>query len=176
MWLWIALGGLAGLVVVVVVVGLCLPEVYRAKGRLDVELPPEAVWELVADFERHPLSATMARGVERLPDEAAGPAWREDIGSSTITVRTVEAVPHERLVRQMTDSVVPMTATWSFAIEPRGAGSRVWIDNETVIRRGTWHVPIFRVIMTVTRGAERGVEAYLKQLGGELEGTAVDWE
>jgi hypothetical protein len=158
------------------VVGSLLPASYQAKGRLDVELPPEAVWRLVSDFEKHPMAAKMARRVERLPDEAGLAVWKEDLGSSTVTVRTVESRPPARLVRRMEDSVVPMTADWTIAIEPRGEGSRLWIENRTEIRRGTWHVPIFRLIMTVSRGAERGVEAYLQQLGGELGRAAVAWE
>jgi hypothetical protein len=176
MWLGIALGGLVGLVIVVFVVGSLLPSVYAAKGRLDVALPPQDVWRLVSDFEKHPLAAKMARSVERLPDEDGRAVWKEDLGSSVVTVRTVEAREPERLVRRMQDSVVPMSADWTLSIEPRGAGSRLWIENRTEIRRGTWHVPIFRLIMTVSRGAERGVEAYLKQIGGELGQAAVAWE
>lgn len=176
MWIGIGLGGLVGLVVFVVIVGLCLPESYRAKGRLDVGLPPEAVWKLISDFEAHPISANMARSVEALPDVDGLPSWNEDIGSTVITVTTVEEVAPQRLVRRMTDRIVPMTATWSFRIEPLDSGSRIWVENQTEIRRGTWHVPIFRLMMTMTRGAEKGVEAYLKQLGGELSGTPVQWE
>lgn len=170
-WLWIALGALLALVGTVVIVGLCLPETYRAKGRADLSLSPEALWAALQDVERHPLAASMARGVTREGETA----WVEDLGSTSVRWETVEADRPRRLVRVGRDSVVPMTARWELVIEPLDGGSRLWIDARIDLRRGTWHVPIFRVLITLTRGAERGVEQYLAGLAGDAA-LDVRWE
>lgn len=179
MGLWI-LAGLAGalvaLVVVVVIVGHRLPDTYTAYGTVELDLSPAELWAELADFEKHPRGAKMVRGVERLPDVDGRPSWTENLGSSVVTWTAVEWDPPRRMVCEARDSTVPMTARWVTEIAPREGGSRLLLENETHIRSGTWHVPIFRVIMTLTSGARRGMTDYLRSVAPGFEPGAVAWK
>lgn len=175
MWIWISLGSLVALVSFVLLVGLLLPDTYRARGSVLLAAPPDAVWAELLDAERHPHAGRMARSVERLPDEGGRAVWIEDIGESRVRVVTVEAVENERLVRELADGVVPMTARWTVELSAAQGGTRLVLENRTVIRRGTWHVPLFRVLMTLTRGAEKGVAEWVDGIEPGA-GKRIDWE
>ncbi len=162
MWIWIALALLA-VIVCAVIVGALLPPDFRAAGTCDVDLAPEPLWAALSDIERHPMAAKMARSVQVLPQEDGLPVWVEDLGSSKVRVRTTRAEPPTLLVRELADQVVPMTARVELRIEPRGGGSRVYLTNHTRVSRGTWHVPLFRLLLTITPGLRSGMRAWLQQ-------------
>lgn len=166
-WAWIV-GGLVVLVLVPFVVGSLLPERYTAHVVARYDKPPAELWKALTDPRAVPCGGKMARSVELLDDEDGRPVWREDLGSSVTTIRTAESRPSERLVLELSDSVVPMTARWELAIEPDGpdgSGSRITAHNETVVASGTWHVPLFRFILKVLNAAEKGVADYLRRAG-----------
>ena len=79
------------------------------------------------------------------------------------------------LVRRMADQVVPMTATLVVEVDPEGNGSRLMVRNHTVIKRGTWHVPVFRTLMSLTGGVKMGIRAYVEQLVGG-DAVRLCWE
>ena len=179
MWLWILLG-LAGcfvaLLLIVTIVGKNLPDTYTASGSVVVDLPPDERWAQLANFEDRPRAVGMAKGVERLPDVAGKPAWTENLGQTVVTWTAVEWDPPHRMVCEAKDSVVPMTARWVTEIEAHEGGSRLLLDNETRIADGTWHVPIFRVMMTLTDGAKRGMTDYLRSIEPSFDPKSVAWE
>ena len=175
MWIWIAAASLLGLVALVFLVGTLLPERTRARGRLDVPLSPAEVWRRLADFERHPMSAGMCRGTERLPDENGLPVWIEDLGSSKFRVQTVEAEEPRRIVRRMTDQVVPMTARSVIELEAIGSGTRLTMETDVTLARGTWHVPVMRVTLALFRGVRGGIKGYLGRIAGAGSSVPV-WE
>jgi hypothetical protein len=164
---WLILLGAAVVLVVVVVggafaVGSMLGEEVTSSVSMTFAHPPHAVWDGIADYENNPVSASMRRETIALPDEANGPAWQEDIGSSVITVRTLESEAPARVVRSFADGVVPMTARVEYLIEPEGGGATVTMNSVTTIKDGTWHVPIFRVMQRLAPDA--GSRAYLSEL------------
>jgi hypothetical protein len=179
MWTWIlfaGVGGLVALVLIVPLVGARLPDTYRAAGTVTLERTPTELWDELVDFAAHPRAGKMARGVELLPDVDGRPSWLEDLGQSQVTWTVVEWDAPRRLVCEARDSVVPMTARWETDIEDLGGSSRLVLRNVTVIRPGTWHVPVFRVIMTLTGGARRGMTDYLRTVDETFDPTAVAWE
>ncbi len=161
-----------GLVLLPAIVGLLLPEKYEATVQAEFDKTPEEVWALLEDVERNPGSGAMARSVEMLPEEEwrdGLPAWIEDIGSTRIQVQTVVMDKPRSLVRELEDQIVPMRARWSIALEPHGEeGTLVTATNETIIAKGTWHVPLFRCMMFFMNGARRGLVHYLTRLGTSL--------
>lgn len=179
MWLSILLG-LAGvlvaLIVLVAVVGSRLPDTYRASGTVELARPPAELWRELADFERHPRAGSMAKRVERLPDVDGKPSWKEDLGSSVVTWTALEWDPPRRMVCEGRDSTLPMTARWATEIQPTEGGSRLVLENEIVIRDGTWHVPVFRVVMTLTGAARKGLTDYLRSVDPGFDPGAVAWE
>ena len=179
MWLWILLGLLGGIIAVcliIMIVGNRLPDTYRASGSVVVSVSPEALWEQLANFEERPRAVKMARSVERLADSEGKPVWKEDLGQSVVTWKAVEWNPPHRMVCEAQDSVVPMTARWVTEIHPHEGGARVVLNNETRIAEGTWHVPVFRVLMTLTHGARRGMTDYLRSIEPSFDPQAVVWE
>lgn len=173
-WLWLSIF----LVLVVLaalpfVVGTFLPDTYTGEVRLTVNRPPADVWKRLTDFQKYPLSGAMCKAAEPLPDEQEQPAWTEDINESILTITTQELSEGKRLKRHLRDSVVPMTADWEIEITPIEGGSRVVARHTTVIRHGTWHTPLFRILVGSMGGATEGMKDYLKRVadgtGGEVK-------
>ncbi|QDU69830.1 SRPBCC family protein [Engelhardtia mirabilis] len=170
----IGLAIIVGLPVLVVIVGLMLPAATDMVGTVRLAVPPDVLWQRLLDGEHYPVSCAMARGVEVQPTEHAGPAWLEDIGHSKVQVRTLEADPPRRLVRSLGDTTVSMSAQWTFSILPDGEGSLVSLENHTIVDRGTWQVPFFRVMTRVFGAARKGMEQYVRSLAGG-EDLQFDW-
>ncbi|MHC5024633.1 MAG: SRPBCC family protein [Planctomycetota bacterium] len=167
-WILFIVGGLLALAAVILVVGSLLPATYRGQATMTVPSPPQLVWAELENFEKHPISGRMTRAVQRLPDHEGLACWTEDLGSSIVTVRTLESEPGTRLVRQMSDSVVPMRARSEIRLEPVESGCRVTGEQTIHVRHGTWHVPLFRIILTVSGGAKRAVRDYVRRIAGAL--------
>ena len=167
-WVLIILGGLIGLIALAFIVGSLLPAHYAGSVTVSIPHAPAAVWAELMSVEKHPIGGRMVRAVQRLPDHHGLACWTEDLGQSIVTVRTVEAEPPSRVVREMNDSVVPMTARAEIRLEPAGAGCTVTGEHRITVRHGTWHVPIFRIMLTITGGAKRGVRDYLRRVSRAL--------
>jgi hypothetical protein len=173
-WLWIA-AGVVGFVVLTTLLGLCLPEKYAARVQGTLKRPPEEVWAALLDFHKHPMTGRMVKRIEVLPDAKGLPSWVEDMGHTRITVTTVQADAPTHLVRELKDQVVPMTARIEFHLERIDEGCRVTAVNEVYIRRGTWHVPIFRLIFTLTGALKKGVKDIFSGLARDF-GDCVRFE
>ncbi len=173
-WWLILLGAAIALIVILVggmfAVGSALGEDVTSSVSMNYTQPPEVVWAAMADYERNPVSASMRRETMPLPDENDGPAWKEDIGSTVITVRTGESEAPKRLLRFFEDAVVPMTARVEYFLEPDGEGTTVTMNSLTTVKNGTWHVPMFRVILRLAPDA--GSVAYLSDLRAHLNADA----
>ena len=57
---------------------------------------------------------------------------------------------------------------WSYTLEPAEAGCTLTIDGETYIRSGTWHVPIFRVMMVLGGGVKKGLDIQIDMIADTL--------
>jgi len=174
---WLILLGAAVMLVVLtiggaVAIGSMIGEEFTSTVSMSFNHPPETVWDAIADYERNPVSATMRRKTTPLPDDENGPAWEEDIGSSVITVRTLEAEEGARVVRLFRDGVVPMTSRVEYLIEPEGEGTKVTMDSLTTIKDGTWHVPLFRVMLSLM--PDGGSLAYLTGLRANLNAASQE--
>lgn len=163
----IILGGLAVLLLAVFAVGFMLPERYDATVSVIFTSPPEKVWAAVSDYQAHPMASGQRKSTQKQPDEGGLPVWVEDYGPHQVTVRTVSATAPAHLKRHMTDNVVPMSVDWELRIDPANGGSRVTATSQTTVRRGTWHVPIFRVILKMG-GAEKSIRDYWSSIAKTL--------
>lgn len=165
MWIWIVATPVA-LVLVAYVAGFFLPAVYTATKTVTFEMSREELLRRMQDPERHPMCAAMCKRVEVLPRENGLGVWIEHMGSSSLRIRDVELdVAAGRVVRELTDTVVPFTARVELQVEEVGPDkSQVTFDNHVEIALGTWHVPLFRVTMTLFGGARSGIDGYSKSL------------
>lgn len=157
--LWIGIT-IFGLIALVMVGGMFLPDRYEAHVVVKVNKSPEAVWAAISDFEKYPLMGAMRKTTQRLPDENGLPVWIEDAGETRVRVQVVAATPPSHIKWVFGDQVVPMRASSETRIEPVDGGSLITTNSETTITSGTWHVPVFRVILWLTAAHEKGVRDY----------------
>jgi hypothetical protein len=139
---------------------------------VELDRKPQEVWDALQDIEKNAVTGKMRKRLELLPGSDGRPSWLEDIGSTKILVTTEEAEPPVKLRRHLADQVVPMTADFEVALEETLTGCRVTASNVTIIRAGTWHVPVFRVIMKLTGGGRSQLKSFWIELAKNL-GTTV---
>lgn len=164
-WIGIAI---VALIALVMVGGMFLPDRYDARVVMKLNKPPEAVWAAVMDYQKHPISGAMRKATQKLPDENGLPVWIEDMGDTRLRVQVVAATPPNHIKWVFGDQVVSMTASSETRIEPAGGGCVITTESFTTIRSGTWHVPIFRVILWLTRAHEKGVRDYWASIAQSL--------
>src|SRR5262245_38885571 len=99
--LLVVLGVLAALLLVVVVMGLLLPQAHRASRSVQLARPPEEVWEVVTDFAGGAGWRDGVTLVEMLPPQDGRTVFREtsDFGPLTLIVDASE--PPRRLVTRI---------------------------------------------------------------------------
>ncbi len=155
-WLLIIGGVLVALVAIPFVVGMTLSAPFEFKADRTINYPPEAVWAAPNDFQSILMSGRQCRGTESIESEGGLLAWREDMGPSVATIETLESDEPRRVVRRLSDSVVPMTMRCEYTITPTENGCKLSVVVDGTIERGTWHVPLFRFTVKVLgMGQER---------------------
>ena len=175
MWEWII-----GILLVVVAVPLAIyifgalqPGVFRGEASGVVKAPPETVFREILDLKRFPLSGSMMKSREDLPEEDGKTRWKENTGISEITGTVSETDAPRRVIFDLHDKRVNMTSHWVVDLEPaEGGGTKVKIEQTGLIRLGSFHAPMFRFIMRRGGGAVTGPRDLIKRLtaahsGGE---------
>ena len=167
--IWFALGGFAGLLFLVFVIGMFMPERYVGLAQVTYDKSADDVWTALLDYDRNPMTGKMKKSVQTQSIENDLPVWTEEMRSrEVITVKTIEADRPQHMVREMTSISVPMTSRWTYTLEPLGEGCKLTMDGETTIRSGTWHVPIFRVMMKLGGGVKKGLDIQMNMVAESL--------
>jgi hypothetical protein len=166
-WIYIIFAIVFGVPLAMMLIGLLMPERYEARVKAFLDASPDRVWNALEDFRNIPLTGKMRKKTEALPDVGGLPSWEEDMGQTTVTVVTEASRRPNYLKRRMTDRVVPMTTESEISLESELSGCRLTARSVTVIRSGTWHVPIFRVMVGLG-GARSGLRDYVKRLATNL--------
>lgn len=162
-WLLIVGGTLAGLVALVVVIGYTLPVKHVASSSIELDAPPERVWERITDVSAFPQWRKDVKSVEIVQRAAAGPVWREQSGDGTITYETVESVPPRRLVSRIHDRSLPFGGTWTFDLTPTPRGTRLTIRED-----GEVYNPVFRFASRFVLGHDATIRKYVAALETSL--------
>src|SRR5258706_4330248 len=159
--LLVILAVLAVLVAIPGVVGLRLPSDFESTGEVRLPLAPSAAWAAITDVTRFRMTRAR-KPVERLPDVAGLPCWREfPAGTGTsMLVETVELSPDTRLVRTMKDEIAPVSVRLELDISADGEGSRVKAVEKLRVEARGLRAPYFRFAMKLA-GAGAGSRAYL---------------
>jgi uncharacterized protein YndB with AHSA1/START domain len=169
MWALITVVGLIALIALIVLVGYLMPVRYEGRAVVEYDRSVQQVWHALQDVETHPMTGWAMKSVEALPADEGRPAWREDMGhGEVITVRTSTYEPPGRMVRDMSAGAVKMSSRWDYTLEPAGPGCRVSLSGVTDIERGTWHTPIFRLMMVVGGGVKKGLDTQLDMVASTL--------
>lgn len=161
LWPLAVLAGLALLVVVAAVWGAFLPATHRAARSARYVRPPAEVWAAIADYPGQPSWRPDVAAVERLPDRHGHEVWREqDAHGGGIPYETLESAPPARLVRRIVDAGMAFGGTWTMVLTPDGAGTRLAVTEDGVVRN-----VVFRFLVHVVFGTTRTMDTYLVNLG-----------
>ena len=160
---WILIGALilAGILVLVVIIGALLPKQHTASRSITVNASPETVWKLISG---PPTWRPDVKSYEELPVQNGHRMWREtDKHGQTITYEQIEASEPKRMVMKIADPKLPFGGTWTFDIEPNTQGCSL-----TITENGEVYNPIFRFVSRFVMGHTATIDAYLTALKANL--------
>lgn len=160
----------AGLGLIVVVIGYMLPVQHVATVAAHVAGTPEQVWEALTDVAAYPNWRGDVTSVAMMPSDSGHVAWREHGKNDAISYAIEQAERPRRLVTRITDTSLPFGGSWEYLIIPEGTGSRVQITEH-----GEVYNPVFRFVSRFIMGHSGTATAYLKSLTA-LFGTAPEPE
>lgn len=163
-WLWITGGivaGLVGLVILMVVIGYCLPKGHVARRQATFRQPPSAIWETITNYDALATWRPDVKKVERLPNRDGSPCWREFWGGDAITFVQAETNRPTRLVVRIADDKLPFGGRWEYNLTGTADGGTLL----TISEIGEVYNPVFRFISFFFLGHHGSLEKYLKALG-----------
>lgn len=161
---------LAGILILITVIGYLLPKEHTVTREARFHQPPEAVWKAITDIDAMPSWRQGLKSVKRLPDKNGLPAWIETLDSGIIPLETQTSLPPLRLVVRIADPKLPFGGTWTYEISPAPEGSSLRIRED-----GEVYNPIFRFVSRFVLGYTATIDAYLKSLGRKFgEQTKVE--
>src|SRR5713226_8135154 len=98
---------LAGVLILVALIGWLLPKDHVATRMGRYHQPPEAIWKAVTDVDAMPTWREGLRSVQRLPDRNGLPAHLEITSDGKIPFETVEMTAPQKLVTRIADPKLP---------------------------------------------------------------------
>ncbi len=147
------------IVAVVMVMGSRLPQEHVATATAEIPAAPQRVWDVIADVGAQPRWRTGLKAVEMLPPEANGPCWNEVQTGQTMALCVDASEPPARRVVRIADPKLPFGGIWTYSLEPAGAGTRVTIREDGIVRPAMW-----RFVSHYILGEDAQVKQYLKDL------------
>jgi Polyketide cyclase / dehydrase and lipid transport len=161
---------LAGILVLITLIGYLLPKEHIVTREARFHQSPEAIWKAITDIDAMPSWRQGLKSVKRLPDKNELPAWVETLDSGTIPLETLTALPPLRLVVRIADPKLPFGGTWTYEITPAPGDCSLRIRED-----GEVYNPIFRFVSRFVVGYSGTLDAYLKSLGRKFgEQTKVE--
>lgn len=170
---WILVAGLVlvGLIVVVVVIGLLLPQRHRASVSRLVPGTPEEVWGVMTDVATFADWRPGLKRTERLEDREGRPVWREHSSTGPMTLEVTVWEPPGKMVTRIADEGLPFGGTWTYELEPAEGGTRV-----TITEDGEIYNPFFRFMARFVFGYEGTARTYLEGLETRMRRGAAGGE
>ncbi len=160
-WILAALLILAGILLLVVLIGALLPRKHVASRSVSLHQPAEAVWNLITG---PPNWRPSVRSYAELPSRDGHRVWSEtDVHGQTVTFETVEMSPPRRWVTRIADPKLPFGGTWTYEITPNSAGCSL-----TITENGEVYNPLFRFVSRFIMGDTATIDAYIKALTAKL--------
>lgn len=145
-WVLWALGILAALAVLVLVVGWLRPAVHTARTEAEYAATPEEVWAVLTDFNSWGEWSDEITAMERLEDRNGHETWLAKGGWGDMPTEVVRREPPAETSASATlETFVDAGAfngTWTYELSPSGTGTRLRITE-----RGEIPNPMFRAMM-----------------------------
>lgn len=160
----IAVAVLAGLVVVVAVVGWSLPVRHRATREATYRVSAERLFALLTTPADFPAWRTGVRSVELLPAGDGPTQFRERSRDGSILYSMVRTVPNREVVTEIADRSLPFGGTWTLLLIPAGDSTTLRITEN-----GEVYNPVFRFVSRVVIGPHATIDRYLRDVGRRFE-------
>lgn len=162
-WLLISVISLAGLLLLIVLIGACLPQKHTVSRTVSLHRPAETVWSLISG---PPSWRPDVTNYQELPPLGDHRLWREtDKHGQTITFEAIESTPPRRLVTRIADLKLPFGGTWTYEIVPTGDSCTL-----TITENGEVYNPLFRFVSRFIMGHTATIDAYLAALNKKVSG------
>jgi uncharacterized protein YndB with AHSA1/START domain len=163
-WVLIVVGSLAALVAVAFIVGSMLPRGHVVSRTLLLKQTPEAVWQVITDYEAIPSWHADIKSVVRMPDRNGRGVVKESFGGMEVTLEDEVVEPPRRLVRRIVDDSLPFGGRWTHEITPTAEGCALKITEDGFVNN-----PLFRLISRLMgqSGSINGVLTSLARKFGE---------
>jgi len=160
-WLLIITLAIAGLLILVVVIGALLPQKHKVSRTVSLHQPAETVWTLISG---PPTWRPDVTSYQQLPLHEGHRMWSEtDKHGQTIPFEAIESVPPHRMVTRIADSKLPFGGTWTYEIVPAGDSCTL-----TITEDGEVYNPLFRFVSRFIIGHTATLDGYLKALSTKL--------
>jgi hypothetical protein len=154
----IILAGVVLAVVVIVVIGLLLPERHVVSRSASFRATPEALYALITGPQQWRPDVVSS---ETLPDTNGKELVRETTSDGrSITYEILDRRPTSSLKRRIATPNLPYSGTWTFSIQPRSGSTVVSITED-----GDVYNPIFRFVSRFILGQTHTIDTYLRALG-----------
>jgi hypothetical protein len=154
----IAIGIVAGLLLLPVVVGMALPKAHTSSRSALFRSTPEQLFALIdgpqtwrSNVKKYELIAA-PNGLRQ---------WREtDAHGQTIAYEAVERQPPNLLRTRIATPNLPYSGTWTLNLSPENGSTVIRITEQ-----GEVYNPLFRFVSQFLIGQNRTIETYLRDLG-----------
>jgi hypothetical protein len=160
-WLLVVVLSLAGLLLLVVVIGALLPQKHKVSRTVSLHHPAEIVWALISG---PPNWRPDVSNYQELPPHDGRRMWGEtDKRGQTITFEAIESLPPRRRVTRIADTNLPFGGNWTYEIAPRGDSCSL-----TITENGEVYNPLFRFVSRFIVGQTATLDGYLNALNAKL--------
>ena len=143
--------------------GLALESEQRVSGSALLDRSPEAIWRVLLDLDGMPLWRSDLAALERLPDFAGHPTWREIGPRGSRVIELSLAEPPQRLVLRTPVAGRPSLPLRTFELAAAPGGTLLTVTEHTLVRN-----PLRRVLYRLH--PPRGVTRLLRDLDQRLSG------
>lgn len=155
------LGVIVALLLLLTVYGMTLPADHLVNKTMTLAQPPEAIYAVIADWERYPEWRTQLASVTAAPDPQGHVRWREAWkGSEALELSIVRSEPPELLEIMVHDPSGMFEGTWLFVLTAKGNQCEIALTEHGRILQ-----PLPRALMQFWPGGkDMYVNLYLDQL------------
>jgi len=158
-WMLGIISLLAGLLLLIVVIGALLPKKHVATRESRYHQPPDVIWKAITDIDAMPSWRASLKSVKHLPDVNGLPAWIETLDNGVIPLETTASEPPAKLVVRIADPKLPFGGTWTYEIRATPEGSALRITEN-----GEVYNPVFRFVSRFFLGYTATIDGYLNSL------------
>jgi uncharacterized protein YndB with AHSA1/START domain len=156
----VVVGVLAGLVVLVVVIGAWLPVKHYVTREATYKGSPDKLFALISTPMDFPQWRSGVKRVDLLPSGGGLPKWTEVGSNGTITFAVTQSVPGVELVTVIADKSLPFGGSWTYVLVPAGPDSTTL----RITENGEVYNVIFRFMSRFVFGHANTIEQYLQDV------------